>query len=59
MYLYKMGRSFFFLFVIIFFASCSVQKKIGRSADRFMLSDSSFVTAHTGISVYDAETKKY
>lgn len=59
MYLYNMGRNYFFLFAIIFFASCSVQKKIGRSADRFMLNDSSFVTAHTGISVYDAGTKKY
>lgn len=59
MNLYKGGKPFFFAFTIIFFASCSVQKKIGRSADQFMLGDSSFVTAHTGISVYDAGAKKY
>ena len=59
MNLYKGGRPFFFAFTIIFFASCSVQKKIGRSADHFILGDSSFVTAHTGISVYDAGAKKY
>ena len=59
MFLNKWIRNFFFLFTIVFFASCSVQKKIGRSADRFILNDSSFVTAHTGISVYDAGTKNY
>ncbi len=59
MFLFKMALNFFLLFAIVFFASCSVQKKIGRSAERFMLNDSAFVTAHTGISVYDAATKSY
>lgn len=59
MFLFKTIRNFFFLIAIFVFASCSVQKKIGRSAERFMLNDTAFVTAHTGISVYDAGAKKY
>lgn len=39
--------------------SCSVQKKMGRSAQEYMLSQPAFATAHTGISIYDAGERKY
>jgi len=40
-------------------SSCSVQKKISKSASQFVLNDSSLKTAHVGISIYEPSTNKY
>lgn len=40
-------------------ASCSTSKEIKRFASKGILSDSSFVDAHTGISVFEPSTGKY
>lgn len=51
-----------FTFSILYFAfyisSCSVQKKIARSANT-VLTDSSLRSAHVGISIYEPSTGKY
>ena len=47
-----------FLF-LIFLASCSIQKQISKSANQLVLKDSSLLTAHIGISIYETETGKY
>ena len=41
------------------FSSCSVQKKITKSADRDVLSAPALQTAHVGISIYEPATGKY
>ncbi|TAL45713.1 MAG: hypothetical protein EPN92_07130, partial [Chitinophagaceae bacterium] len=38
--------------------SCSIQKQISRSAQQ-VIKDSSLLTAHVGISIYDPEKNKY
>ncbi len=43
---------------IIFLSSCSVQQKISRSAKQ-VINDSSLLTAHVGISIYEPATGKY
>ncbi len=43
----------------IFLSSCSVQQKISKSAKQLVLSDSSLLTAHVGISIYEPSTGKY
>lgn len=43
---------------VIFLASCSLQKKISKSAHE-VLKDSSLATAHVGISVYEPGADKY
>lgn len=48
-----------FSFFLIYFASCSVQKKIGRSAEEDVLDAAALKTAHVGISIYDAASGKY
>jgi len=40
-------------------ASCSVQQKISKSAEQLVLKDSSLLTAHVGISIYDPAENKY
>ncbi|MCB0284893.1 MAG: D-alanyl-D-alanine carboxypeptidase [Calditrichaeota bacterium] len=56
-------RQFLFIILhsvfIIFFASCSVSKKLSKSAKENVLSNKAFQTAHVGISVYDPATNKY
>ena len=44
--------------LLILLGSCSVQKKIGKSA-QVLLKDSSTTNAHIGISIYDPATGKY
>jgi len=44
---------------IIFLTSCSFQQKISRSAKQLVLKDSSLLTAHVGISIYEPATTKY
>ena len=43
----------------IFLSSCSIQQKISKSAKQLVLSDSSLLTAHVGISIYEPSTGKY
>jgi D-alanyl-D-alanine carboxypeptidase/D-alanyl-D-alanine-endopeptidase (penicillin-binding protein 4) len=45
-----------FLFI---FASCSVSKKITKSANKLLLSDSALLHAHVGISIFEPATGKY
>lgn len=47
-----------FLGISIFFVSCGAQKRIGRSANK-LIGDSSLVTAHVGISIFDPSSGKY
>lgn len=47
-----------FLFLILF-SSCSIQKKISKTARQQVLKDSSLLTAHVGISIYEPESGKY
>ena len=64
---FKMTKSFlsslyqFYIFNFTFFVliSCSIQKKISRSAAQLVLKDSSLRTAHVGISIYEPATNKY
>jgi D-alanyl-D-alanine carboxypeptidase/D-alanyl-D-alanine-endopeptidase (penicillin-binding protein 4) len=43
---------------LLILTSCSVQKQISKSAKQ-VINDSSLLTAHVGISIYDPETGKY
>ena len=60
-----MNRRFFtfsflishFLF-LIFLSSCSLQQKISKSAQQ-VINDSSLLTAHVGISIYEPQSGKY
>lgn len=47
-----------FTFCILLF-SCSVQKQISRSAKETVLKDSSLLTAHIGISIFDPAGNKF
>jgi serine-type D-Ala-D-Ala carboxypeptidase/endopeptidase (penicillin-binding protein 4) len=48
-----------FTFELLLLTSCSVQKQIDRSAKKNIINDSSFLAAHTGISIYDPAANKY
>ena len=49
-----------FVFAFLFLcASCSMQKKISRSADETVLNAPALKTAHVGISIYEPATHKY
>ncbi len=56
-----MKNNFLFLGLILcfFFISCSVSKKINLVAKKNLLSNESFISAHTGISIYEPATGKY
>ena len=43
----------------LFLVSCSVQKKIAKSADKDVLDAPALQTAHVGISIYEPATNKY
>src|SRR6187402_3764820 len=45
-------------FSFLIFTSCSIQQKISKSAKQ-VINDSSLLTAHVGISIYDPATGKY
>src|SRR5215470_9821503 len=47
------------LLLLIFLVSCSLQKKIAKSAGQTVLKDSSLATAHIGISIFEPATNKY
>ena len=44
--------------LILFLTSCGIQKKISKSAKQ-VINDSSLLTAHVGISIYEPATGKY
>ena len=44
---------------LLLLASCSIQKQISQSAQRLVLKDSSLLTAHVGISIYEPAANKY
>ena len=44
---------------LLILTSCSVQQKISKSANKLVLKDSSLLTAHVGISIYEPESGKY
>ncbi len=44
---------------LLILTSCSVQQKISKSAKQLVLKDSSLLTAHVGISIYEPATGKY
>ena len=44
---------------LLILTSCSVQKQISKSAQQLVLKDSSLLTAHVGISIYEPESGKY
>ncbi len=46
-------------FSLLTFASCSIQKQISKSAQQLVIKDSSLLTAHVGISVYEPAANKY
>ena len=48
----------YLVFIASFFSSCSIQQKISKSAEQ-VIKDSSLLTAHVGISIYDPESGKY
>ena len=54
-----MRKILFGLFAVHLFASCSVSKKLGRSANEDVLNSEALKTAHVGISVYEPATGKY
>ena len=45
------------LSIILVLTSCSVQQKISKSAKQ-VINDSSLLTAHVGISIYDPAIRK-
>ena len=49
---------FIFLTACFIFSSCSIQQKISKSAKQ-VINDSSLLTAHVGISIYDPGSGKY
>ena len=44
---------------VILLSSCSISKKINRPATEYLLDNPAFVSAHTGISIYEPATGKY
>lgn len=47
------------LAILFLISSCSIEKRISRPAEKYLLKNQAFVNAHTGISVYEASTQKY
>jgi D-alanyl-D-alanine carboxypeptidase/D-alanyl-D-alanine-endopeptidase (penicillin-binding protein 4) len=55
-----MKQSLYILPILILFAtSCTFSKKLSILSDKKLLTDSSLVGAHIGISIYEPGTKKY
>lgn len=58
MFYVQLSRITYIVPVILVLSSCSVQQKISKSAKQ-VIKDSSLLTAHVGISIYDPESGKY
>jgi serine-type D-Ala-D-Ala carboxypeptidase/endopeptidase (penicillin-binding protein 4) len=50
---------FFYSFLIILLASCSVSKQISKQANTILLKDTAISTGNIGICIYEPETQKY
>ena len=44
---------------LLLLVSCGIQKQISKSAQQLVIKDSSLLTAHVGISIYEPSTNKY
>src|SRR6185437_3752250 len=55
----KIWIHFKIIAAIILLSSCSVSKKINRTAKKILLDNPAFIPAHTGISIYDPASGKY
>jgi D-alanyl-D-alanine carboxypeptidase/D-alanyl-D-alanine-endopeptidase (penicillin-binding protein 4) len=55
----RFTKLLFIFFMLLVFTSCSVQQKISKSAKEIVLQDSSLLTAHVGISIYEQASGKY
>src|SRR6187399_1557690 len=54
-----MRRSTACLLLAVLLGSCSMQRKIGKQADKDLLTHADFAGAHVGISLYDPATQQY
>ena len=43
----------------LFLSSCSIQQRLTSPANQYLLNDSSLLSAHIGISVFNPETGKH
>jgi D-alanyl-D-alanine carboxypeptidase/D-alanyl-D-alanine-endopeptidase (penicillin-binding protein 4) len=53
------GKAIINYLLLIILSSCSIQQKISRSANQLVIKDSSLLTAHVGISIYEPASGKY
>ena len=51
--------SFATCFLLLALVACSPYRKIGNAANKIVLNDSALLTAHVGISIWDADAGKY
>src|SRR5436190_15499688 len=56
--LFSLKKLLIINFSFLIFSSCSIQQKISKSAKQ-VINDSSLLTAHVGISIYEPATGKY
>jgi D-alanyl-D-alanine carboxypeptidase/D-alanyl-D-alanine-endopeptidase (penicillin-binding protein 4) len=54
----QLSRITYIVSIILVLSSCNVQKKISKSAQQ-VIKDSSLLTAHVGISIYEPSSGKY
>ena len=52
-------RSICILVIVVFISSCSISKKISKSANQILIEESSLQSAHIGLSLYEPATQKY
>ncbi len=57
--IFNQSHILFCIFLFLVFASCSIQKRISKSAKESVLKDPLLSTAHVGISIYEPATNKY
>lgn len=57
--IFNLKQLLFIIFSFLILTSCYVQQKISKSAEQLVLKDSSLLTAHVGISIYEPATGKY
>src|SRR5262245_23365485 len=58
MFNFQPSRITYLVSLILLLSSCSIQQKISKSAKQ-VINDSSLLTAHLGISIYEPATGKY
>jgi D-alanyl-D-alanine carboxypeptidase/D-alanyl-D-alanine-endopeptidase (penicillin-binding protein 4) len=55
----KILTPFKIIATFILLSSCSISKKINRPAKEYLLHNPVFISAHTGISIYEPESGTY